>query len=66
MKTTLNIDDELLDQARGYTGVNEKTRLVHMGLELLVQQEAARRLSALGGISPTLKIESRLKRTSSK
>ena len=36
MRTTLNIDDELLAKAREYTGVTEKTALVRMGLETLV------------------------------
>lgn len=53
MRTTLNLDDELLAQAREYTGVREKTRLVHLGLEALIQREAARRLAALGGSDRT-------------
>ena len=54
MRTTLNLDDELLQQARRYTGIQEKTALVHEGLRLLVQREAARRLAALGGTMPDL------------
>lgn len=49
MKTTLNIDDELLRLARKYTGQSEKTALVRMGLEALVERGAARRLAALRG-----------------
>jgi len=49
MRTTLNIDDELLEKAAKYTGETEKTSLVRMGLEALIQREAARRLAALGG-----------------
>lgn len=49
MRTTLNIDDSLLTQAREYTGESEKTKLVRMGLEALIQREAARRLIVLGG-----------------
>ena len=55
MRTTLNLDDELLEQAREYTGITEKTALVHEGLKLLVQRAAARRLAALGGTEPDLK-----------
>ena len=55
MRTTLNLDDELLAQAREYTGIKEKTALVHAGLKLLVQREAARRLAALGGTEPDLR-----------
>lgn len=52
MRTTLNLDDSLLDLARKYTGETEKTALVHMGLKALVEREAARRLAALGGSNP--------------
>jgi len=49
MRTTLILDEELLAKAREYTGISEKTRLVHLGLEALIQREAAARLAALGG-----------------
>ena len=49
MRTTLNIDDALLEQAREMTGETEKTKLVHLGLEALIQRTAALRLAALGG-----------------
>lgn len=49
MRTTLILDDELIAKARELTGIEEKTKLIHMGLEALVQRAAARRLSALGG-----------------
>ncbi len=49
MKTTLNIDDGLLDQAGRVTGISEKTALVRAGLEALIARESARRLAALGG-----------------
>ena len=49
MRTTLILDDELIARARELTGVEEKTKLIHMGLEALVQRAAARRLAALGG-----------------
>ena len=50
MRTTLILDDELIAKARELTGIEEKTKLIHMGLEALVQRAAARRLSALGGV----------------
>lgn len=59
MRTTLNIDDALLAQAGEYTGESEKTALVRMGLEALIQREAARRLAALGGTMPTLSVSPR-------
>jgi len=53
MRTTLNLDDELVAKAQLYTGVKEKTRLIHLGLEALIQREAAMRLAALGGTAPS-------------
>lgn len=52
MRTTLNIDDELLATAAQLTGVTEKTALVRLGLEALVARESARRLARLGGSDP--------------
>lgn len=49
MRTTLNIDDELLKKARNMTGVTEKTALVREGLRALVERESAHRLAQLGG-----------------
>ena len=49
MRTTLNLDDELLDAALEATGEAEKTRVIHLGLEALIRQKAAERLAALGG-----------------
>jgi hypothetical protein len=37
------------------TGIQEKTALVHAGLEALIAREAARRLAALGGTEPLLR-----------
>jgi Arc/MetJ family transcription regulator len=55
MRTTLNIDDALLEEASRLTGVTEKTALVRAGLESLIQREAARRLARLGGSDPAAK-----------
>jgi Arc/MetJ family transcription regulator len=49
MRTTLNIDDALLRKAAKLAGVEEKTALIHLGLEALIARESARRLAALGG-----------------
>ena len=49
MRTTLNIDDELLGEAQRMTGVSEKTALVREGLRALIERESARRLARLGG-----------------
>ena len=55
MRTTLNIEDDLLNRAARLTGVKEKTALVRLGLEALIALESARRLSALGGSEKKLK-----------
>jgi len=54
MRTTLNIDDELLQQAQNLSGVREKTALVREGLKALIERESARRLARLGGSQPQL------------
>ncbi|MFO7609425.1 MAG: type II toxin-antitoxin system VapB family antitoxin [Candidatus Krumholzibacteriia bacterium] len=55
MRTTLNIDDDLLARAAELTGVDEKTALVRRGLEALIALESARRLARLGGSEPDLR-----------
>jgi len=49
MRTTLNIDDELLARASELSGLQEKTAVIHAGLDALIARESARRLAALGG-----------------
>ena len=55
MRTTLNIEDELLAQASNLTGVQEKTALVRMGLEALIALKTSERLAKLGGTEKKLK-----------
>lgn len=54
MRTTLNIADELLAEARRITGLNDKSALVREGLLALIERESARRLARLGGTEPQL------------
>jgi Arc/MetJ family transcription regulator len=54
MRTTLNIEDELLARAAELTGITEKTSLVRLGLEALIARESAKRLAALGGTEKDL------------
>jgi Arc/MetJ family transcription regulator len=49
MRTTLNIEDDLLDKAARLTGIEEKTSLVRLGLEALIARESGKRLAKLGG-----------------
>ncbi len=55
MRTTLNIEDKLIDKASKLTGVKEKTSLVRLGLEALISRESSRRLAKLGGTEKSLR-----------
>ena len=54
MRTTLNIDDQLYEEAARLTGVKEKTALLRESLKALIQRESAKRLSQLAGSEPQL------------
>ena len=54
MRTTLNIDDDLLKKAAALTGIKEKTSLVRQGLEALIERESGRRLAKLAGTEKEL------------
>ena len=54
MRTTLALDDELLEKAQAYTGLREKSALVREALKALIERESARRLTHLGGSRPDL------------
>jgi Arc/MetJ family transcription regulator len=55
MRTTVNLDDALLDKARQLSGIEERTALLHEALRALIARESARRLARLGGSEPRLK-----------
>lgn len=55
MRTTLNIDDKILEKASRLTGVKEKTSLVRLGLETLIAFESSKRLAKLGGTEKNLR-----------
>ncbi|MGZ3686950.1 MAG: type II toxin-antitoxin system VapB family antitoxin [Bdellovibrionota bacterium] len=61
MRTTLILKDDLIEKARQLTGIEEKTALIHKGLELLIQKEAAKRLARFGGSDPGIKAPPRKK-----
>jgi Arc/MetJ family transcription regulator len=52
MRTTLVLDDDLVAQAQGLTGLKEKSTLVREALKALIERESARRLARLGGSEP--------------
>ena len=54
MRTTLNIEEELIKKAAKLTGVKEKTSLVRLGLQALIARESSKRLANLGGTGKKL------------
>ena len=55
MRTTLNIDDQILKKASQLTGIKGKTALVRLGLEALIARESSKRLAKLGGTENSLR-----------
>lgn len=55
MRTTLAIDEELLEEARALSGLQEKSAIVREALKALIARESARRLALLGGTQKGLK-----------
>ena len=62
MRSTINIDDALLDKARSLTGTKETAALVRQALETLVRVETGKRLIALGGTMPDAEAAPRRRR----
>ena len=54
MRTTINIEDDLIRRAAELTGIREKTSLVKLGLETLITRESGKRLARLGGTETKL------------
>jgi len=52
MRTTIKLDDDLIEAAQRLTGIQNRTALVHEGLRALIARESARRLAKLGGSDP--------------
>lgn len=65
MRTTLNIDDQILKKASLLTGIKEKTSLVKLGLEALIALESSKRLAILGGTEKGLRNVPRRRSTKS-
>ena len=55
MRTTIALDDELLEKAKFYTGISETAGVIREALKRLIEHEAARRLARLGGTMPDAK-----------
>jgi hypothetical protein len=56
VRTTLNIENKLIDRASELTGIKEKTTLVKLGLEALIARESSKRLAKLGGTEKDLEM----------
>jgi len=54
MRTTINIDDDLLAKATKLAGPLDRTAIVREGLRALIERETAKRLARLGGTQPNL------------
>jgi len=54
VRTTVNLDDELLAKAELVSGIRERAALVNEGIRALIERESARRLARLGGSEPQL------------
>ncbi|MBS1906797.1 MAG: type II toxin-antitoxin system VapB family antitoxin [Actinobacteria bacterium] len=63
MRTTVTLDDDLLERAAALTGISERAALLRSGLEALIRIESGRRLAALGGSDPVAAAAPRGRRT---
>lgn len=54
MRTTINLDDDLLREAQRLTGLKERAALMREALRALIERESARRLARLDGSEPEL------------
>jgi Arc/MetJ family transcription regulator len=52
MRTTITLDDDLLERAEKLTGIRERPALLREALKALISREAALRLARLGGSDP--------------
>jgi Arc/MetJ family transcription regulator len=55
MDATVSLDDELVRTAQEYSGLTDRTALLHEALRALIERQAGRRLLALAGTMPGLK-----------
>jgi hypothetical protein len=53
------MDYDLLMMARELTGIDDTEELLHEALQALLHRESAKRLAALGGAEPQLKLTRR-------
>lgn len=65
MRTTMTIDNDLLEQAVALTHIEERPALIREALRALIERESARRLARLSGTEPNLKAPPRRRGTAS-
>lgn len=61
MRTTITIDDAVLEEASKLTGISDKEELIREALGALISRETGRRLIDLGGSMPDIEDVSSLK-----
>lgn len=54
MRTTVSIDDDVINEARELSGITENAALIREALQALIQRESARQLIQLGGTAPSM------------
>jgi len=52
MRTTVNLDDELVEKAKRYSNIEDTPSLMREALHALIQREASRKLIQAGGSIP--------------
>ena len=63
MRTTINLDDELLAKATKLAGSLDRSALISASLKAFIERESARRLAQLGGSEPGLTVAPRRRTT---
>lgn len=59
MRTTVTLNETLLERAKSLTGITTRSDLLDAALSALIARESAKRLSLLGGTDPTAKVAER-------
>ena len=59
MRTTITLDDDLLEKAMRLTGIKDRTPLIRESLKAIIARESARRLALLGGSMPDFELPPR-------
>jgi len=59
MRTTVTLDDRLMESAAEYSGVAEKSAIINLALKRYIETEASRRLARMGGSQPDFELPPR-------